>query len=415
MAALTEWTLADDARAEIEARFDRINDSTLYEVLDLDRRATSAQIDAACTAALRRYDLEMRRAETHGAWRARLDAIVERVRYAYEVLGSPLRRAGYDAALGAPVHGYPREEIPRLDSIAPSFQPREVIDPTLLGSLLPPSRGASARPLSVTPLFDAMSLPPPPAPLDPESFESQDDGREGSLQHDTEAVLAEDRAPWIIEIAVDPNDASPVPGESDEDARPSANDAMQAVMRLARERHLRERGANAGKLRLLAEQATARGDHADAARVMALIAKPGTDTDRPANVGREEASAGLLEAQRQAAIARAHEQERRWEDAAKAWCAAQQALPHEDALRRRASTALARAAQSVIRTGTALPKALELARAAVQLANDNVIAHIAIAQVFLLGGLKPSARRALDAALALDPESETARDLMKRL
>jgi tetratricopeptide (TPR) repeat protein len=220
-----------------------------------------------------------------------------------------------------------------------------------------------------------------------------------------DAVLAEDRAA-IPSMA-------PPPG--------SAANALQAAMRNARP----IRKPSNTRLVALAHQAAAQGDHAGAARVLAVANKVQPADEDLARHEREavqraakradERPASAEDLKRHVEAAKAHELDKQWEEAAARWSAAQRIAPHDDSIRKRASNAFARGAQSVVRSGGALPRALELCRAAVAMCSDNVAAHVIMAQVFLTGGLKTSARRALETALELDPKSEPARALLAKI
>jgi tetratricopeptide (TPR) repeat protein len=290
-----------------------------------------------------------------------------------------------------------------LDSTPPT-DAREVVDRDLLGSLLPPARHASASPPSSDALFHAISIPPPPPPLDPAVFALEDPHAHPN-EPAPEAVLAEDRAA-IPSMA-------PPPG--------AAADVLQAAIRHARP----VRKPSTTRLVALAHQAAAQGDHAGAARVLAMankvqpvgedLARHEREAVQRAAKRADERPGSAEDLERHVEAAKQHEGDKQWEEAAASWSAAQRIAPHDEAIRKRASISFARAAQAVVRSGGALPRALELSRAAVAMCSDNVAAHVIMAQVFLTGGLKTSARRALETALELDPKSEPARALLAKI
>lgn len=384
--------------SDLDAMLGRFASATLYEVLDVHRRAAFAEIEAAYEILAQRFDPSRHLP----ARAAQIKAIRARIEYAYEVLGNPLRRAGYDAALGAPEERV-RDSVITLDSVPPT-DAREVVDRDLLGSLLPPARAPSVSPASGDGLFHAISVPPPPAPLDPAVFALEDPNL-ATNEPAPDAVLAEDRAA-IPSMA-------PPPG--------AAVNALQAAMRNARP----VRRPSNTRLVALAHQAAAQGDHAGAARVLAVASKVQPGSEELARHEREAVQraakradvrpASTEDLKRHVEAAKNHEIEKQWEEAAASWSAAQRIAPHDDSIRKRASNAFARGAQSLVRGGGSLPRALELSRAAVAMCSDNVAAHVVMAQVFLTGGLKTSARRALETALELDPKSEPARALLAKL
>src|SRR5205085_2564559 len=85
----------------------------------------------------------------------------------------------------------------------------------------------------------------------------------------------------------------------------------------------------------------------------------------------DERPASAEDLKRHIEAAKTHELDKQWEEAAASWSAAQRIAPHDESIRKRASNAFARGAQTIVRSGGSLPRALELCRAAVAMSSDN--------------------------------------------
>lgn len=406
------------ARAEIDATFARLRELTHYDLLDLTRFASKQEVEAAFEIKAMRFGQGLCADVKCGPWHERIDAIRTRLAHAHDVLGNPIRRVGYDALLGPPPGAVAAASTDETGSVPVGIEePRVVTERGLLGSLFPPgetldvpipgpfaqvrtpSRPPRRGPPAQRPIEGA--APSPPAPEQP------------ILRHPARAskrpMVSRSRPP------VHPGD-SPVQKKRTEGATPTAHrptgvDVMEALLRRARDRH------HGPVVRRDAPPAVPTANPSDAATLVRPTPTAAAASPYAGSAPTGDPSTPTFADSMRAAIATAveHEKAHRWDDAAASWEAASRAMPNEPGLKLRGSNALAHGAQASLRTGTSLRKALEQARAAVATASGNVNAHTTLAQVFLVAGLKTSARIALETACHLDPQSQIARGLLRKI
>lgn len=411
--------LSTAERAAIDATFATLETVTLYELLGVGRFASTTEVDAAFELIAWRFSRAASRRESLGPWRAKLETIQSRITHAHEVLGNPIRRVGYDAVLEPP------EAVTLGDSargaVIETAEPRVVTEEGLFDSLFPaelvclePEKPAAAadratagavrespRSVGTSPrrptepsaaLLARPSTPRPPS------------GRPASRALIRPAATRSMDSSRGVHARTEPEKAAAAtPGRSP--LRRTGLDVMEGFLKDARARKVTEpsRGTDSTGAQRLPGKTPIQA----IARPTASVPSAGDSADPPVtaidNVRKLVAEAGELE------------QSHRWVEASAIWASAFRVLPGEGKLRLRASNAMAHAALAAIRTGNSLPKALAHAREAVAIAADNVNAHTTLAKVFLMGGLKTSARIALQKALALDPESQNAKALQSEM
>jgi len=156
-----------------------------------------------------------------------------------------------------------------------------------------------------------------------------------------------------------------------------------------------------------AETAAARGDHAEAARLYRAALEQASDPTQKATL--VQAENHEKEQQRTADMAKAKEAEQRQEfaAAAAAWARAFDAGPNADVANR--------AALCFRRAGTDLHRATRYGEEAVKLDPNKAAYRVNLALAYADAGLGRRARGEIDRALALDPQSATAREAAQRI
>jgi tetratricopeptide (TPR) repeat protein len=92
---------AADRRREIMEAFEALKQRTHFEVLDLKRGATDAQVKDAYFRLARRFHPDVHHDASLGDLRDKLEAVFIRLGQAYEVLKNPKTRASYEERLGS--------------------------------------------------------------------------------------------------------------------------------------------------------------------------------------------------------------------------------------------------------------------------------------------------------------------------
>jgi tetratricopeptide (TPR) repeat protein len=157
-----------------------------------------------------------------------------------------------------------------------------------------------------------------------------------------------------------------------------------------------------------ADACAARNDLAGVHNAL-LVARSLAPDDEELGVRADAAARALAESQVDANLERAREAERagQFDRAAEAYLRAHAGRPND-------ATLLVRAALALMKHGKELPRAADLARRAIQHSPRSVDAHVALAQIFLAGGLRASAVSTVEAAQKLDPTSLVVKDLMRQ-
>ncbi len=369
--------LSKAERADIDATFAMLETATLYDLLGVERYASGSEIDAAFEIMSLRFRA---REGALGAWGQRLDAITSQLVHAHEVLGNPIRRVGYDAVLGAPTESSTTPDPP--DGIVISLPEPRVVTGGVFDSLFP---------ADATPSNEVAT-----APIDPPPVIQRATSRRPAARESRRPAARRSSPPARTSAKPPPRQTVATPARGPKGK--SGLDVMEALLKDARKRKL-------------GVPAAAAEVHPKAPEV----APPPPPPVQSAPAAREPSPVSIDAVRKLVTDASEHEKARRWVEASGLWSTAFRAMPGETKLRLRASNAMAQAALAAMRTGDSLPKALTHARAAVAIASDNVNAHTTLAKVFLVGGLRTSARIALQTALSLDPESKTARDLQSEI
>ncbi len=142
-------------RAELAARFFRLEDDNHYQVLDLKPDATRAEIRAAYFALSKRFHPDRLFHEGHEDLANQMAKLFARLTEAYDVLGRPARREAYDRRLGllrdrkhtpAAAHRpLASREMPEASSQEPLERSTTVASTNRSRSLSPEQRSLQAR------------------------------------------------------------------------------------------------------------------------------------------------------------------------------------------------------------------------------------------------------------------------------
>jgi len=378
----TQNDLTDEERAAIDSLWARRLTSTHYQLLGVPRGAERKVIRDAYFALSRRFHPDVFFKRNLGEYRSRVDEVFRMLTRAYDVLGNVKQRAGYDLHL---------ESLESTPPPAPSDRPSA--SPSVPAA--PPVPQFAAKPTVPAAAMGGAVVPPPPArvlsaataspmtqtasqPIDPAVRQRALEGMRRRLNSVVPA------APKSSPTSSPMPPAPPAPRSDDREARLS---------------------------RLLGdgEEAQKRGDFEKALehfRNALVIAK-----DDESIQNRASAVDQLLKAQKTSSYiekARDAMREGKAEIAAAMWEKAWEGRPTDAAL-------LVNAAEVLAKWGNNRGKAKELAQRALAVDPKAVKAHVVLAQVFTAGGLKASARSAIDAITRLEPDNPLLKELREKL
>ncbi len=418
--------LTDEERRNIDEVHSRLKGATFYDLLGVPRDAERRAIRDAYFALSKRFHPEVFFKRSLGLYRTRIDEVFRAFTQAYDTLGNAKERAAYDgriAALGpgaAPVSpiaavadivsrpsvapprpGPTAQSQPRVapvDSLPPPG-PRTSLTPPSTPTLPPPMH---STPRPMTPLGTAVvphvvtptpSRPaPPPAPLPAPTGQPVDPE---TMRRAREAMAR--RLGSVFP-------GMPKPGSSSRNAIPAVAPAPAPH---ASTTAANDRGSAVGHFLSVADEAQKKGDFAAATEALknAMEMQLGDEALRL----RYEAMRKLMVAQQadlNITLAREAMADARAAQAARHW-----ELAYEG---RNDPQLLLNAAEILMKYTKEYKKAADLAQRALQHNPDNVKAHVLLANVFLKGGLRASARASIDTVARLAPEHASLKELREK-
>ncbi len=188
----------------------------------------------------------------------------------------------------------------------------------------------------------------------------------------------------------------------------SAQDAVDALKRRYEERLASATTAQADRYRASAEDALAKGDLVAASTAFQLATKFAPDDEALAARAveiKQQAEVTLCDSYQKQALY--EEKQGHWLEAGRSW--------QKVAKIRHDPVAHERAANALFRADGDLHEAAEHAKSAITLAPNVIENHITLVEIYLKAGLSASARRAAEAASALDANDKKVQALLKKL
>ncbi len=377
----TQNDLTDEERAAIDSFWARRLTSTHYQLLGVPRSAERREIRDAYFALSRRFHPDVFFKRNLGDYRSRLDEVFRMLTRAYDVLSNAKQRAGYD------LHLESLESTPPPPSDRPAA-PTSVPAP-------PPVPQFAAKPMVPVAAMGGAVVPPPPRPLSATTASPMTQSASQPIDPAVRQRALEGMRRRLNSVVPGAPKAAP--------AAASVHPAAPAAPRVD------DREARLSRLLGDGEDAQKRGDFEKALehlRHALAIAKDDESIQHRVNAVDQ-----LLKAQKTSGyIEKAREamREGKAEIAAAMWEKAWEGRPTDAAL-------LVNAAEVLAKWGNNRGKAKELAQRALAVDPKAVKAHVVLAQVFTAGGLKASARGAIDAIARLEPDNPLLKELREKL
>jgi curved DNA-binding protein CbpA len=424
--------------------FYRLEELTFYELLDVDPDADKADIRGAYFKLSKAFHPDTMFGKRLGAFKRKMEEVFKRLTEAYEVLGKKKRRQEYDVyialrlktlraereiergrrtaeamaaeaaaqALEAPLEepaAEPADEAsePPPSSVAPleptPSQPASSVAPSMPTSSPPPDSAAESRPAPQSERPSDRASGPASRVTSPPAASRTDAERVATRRQLMARKLAAASGRSVPgHSSIPPARRTPAGGSKKQVLRSLASSlkataeftggvdlAQRYVEQAKRQDEEGDRVAAANSLRLAVALAPDRRDIADLHAEMAF-----------------EVAKGLAETY--IAQANYEENNHKWADAGLSWAKVcegrpREVLPH------------VKAALCMVRASGDLRRAKDFAQRAVDLDPDNFDAQKTLGLVFHAAGMAKNARRALEAAYALDSRDEMVENLLREL
>lgn len=388
--------LDDEKKRRILDLFYRLEDLTYYQVLDVEAQADKKRIKSAYYALAPEFHPDRFFRKNLGSYKAKIEAVFNRVTIAHDVLTAKDRRAEYDEYLAQTqknrVMAAIIEQTPR--DVARIQAAVDVAAATpVAGHASSPGRYASApAPLSPAPEPPAASARASvePAPSSDEAAKS----RRETLARKLSGTMRKPTAP-----APEPPSQSPASLQRVAEALRAYHDAGIANARRAQlQRHLDQ-----GKAALAQQQFAAA---ANVYRIAASLA--------PDDLA---VQATCAEAMRlaDAALADGYWRQALYEEGQDRW--AEAALSYSKVCNGRPTSAKAheRVAVATLKSSANIRRAVDFARRAVELEPKSPQFRLTLASAYMAAGLERSALGEIERALELAPGDPKIKDLAQQV
>ncbi len=397
----------------------RLDDIDHYALLGVERDAEKKDIKAAYFALVNQFHADRFFGKELGSYKARIDRIFGAVTKAHDTLTRGKTRGDYDSYLRS------REATSELESPRPSPRRTPAIREAPLSTPTPP-RGESPRADSPR-IEQSRATPVPTSESDPSPLEMASTGATSATPVPRDPSPGETPRPSMRPLDSDSARRmmarrllGNTPGRGGESLRPprapaeaTAEDVVgrERVQQAVRDdllQRLAGKGSPADRYRQIADDAEASGNLASALNALRAVA----DLTPDDSALQERISTLQLQVDRSMADrfveqGKYEEHDRQWDKAARSY---------ERAARGKNSSELyARAADCKLRAGTDTRKAVELARASVNLGTENAQRHFLLARAYEAAGMTTSALGAAKRAQELDPKLDGVKALIKDL
>jgi len=363
--ALTEEVDLDiDMRRELVAAYGQLDRLDHYRLLGIERTADKKAVKRAYYELAAKFHPDKHFRKNLGSYKARMEAIFNKLTFAHDTLSDKVKRAEYDAYIDEQRRLAGIEQI-LADTDATVLRAEQEVEREI-GAKEPPNvdvnvrRDAFARRLLGSRRGDASSAPPSAVPSSP-----------ATRMTPTEAVNA-------------------------------LRNRYEERVRAAKRSQSRKYAAQ-GYEALAADQIVIA---ANAFNVASGLAPDDVDLARKA---REVADrANVLLGDTYARQAQYEEKSGQWREAARSWLRACRARPNDANTHDSAAAAIVRAAGD-------LHEAARLAQRACELVPERPHARVTLATVYLAAGLSQNARRELQAAARMAPDDKSIEAMLLKL
>jgi hypothetical protein len=395
--------LDDETIASIEA-FAARGDDDHYALLGVARDADKKAIKRAYFELTSRFHPDRFFRKRTGPYKAKIDAIFERITIAQEVLLSADRRAMHDAQLPPPAPAAPAAaSAPARPPSAPAAAPRT---PAPVAEK-PASRPPSATPLDPPTGVHRVSVPTGDRASSPQIFLNEPPTSSRELL--AKRLMAGSSGKIRAAAPTDARPATPPTMVPPSMPPPSTNDAMDALKRRYAEKVDGARATAARRHMEAAAKGRQQGDvQAVAAELRQALALLPDDAALKRAYEDAQRAADEASAQQHAKRAQTEESSERWEEAARSWRRVAQARASDHA-------AHDRAAACFLKAGTEVRDAVSLAKRACELAPDCAKYKATLANAYFTAGLPKNAKREIEHALKIEPEDAGFKALAKKI
>ncbi len=366
-----------DKKRRILDLYYRLEDLTHYQVLEVDEQADKKRIKSAYYAMAPEFHPDRFFRKNIGSYKAKIEAVFNRVTIAHDILTAKDRRAEYDEYLASTQPHRATATNPASRDVAPATPM--------------PSPASSGRSASAPPLDSDLSAAGAPRSVEPGPISAEDpQKRRETLARKLSGTMRR------------PTPPSGPPPTTDPAALQRTADALRArhevAVTTARRAQL-QRHLDQGQLSLEQREFAAA---ANAYRIAASLAP-----DDPA------VQATCAEAIRvaDAALADGYWKQALYEESLERWPEA--ALSYSKVCNGRPNNAKAheRVAFATLKSSTNARRAVEFARRAVELDPKSPQFRITLASAYLAAGLEKSALGEIDRAIELAPGDQKIKDL----
>jgi len=353
--------LIDDAHA-------LVGEADHYELLGVHRDADKKAIRQAYFRLAKLFHTDTLYGAELGSYGAKMDRVFQALTEAYEVLSKKKKRRAYDAYLAA---------VQETDTLDAPPEPRPSMTPGERASRRPPADPSPDRGTPQQPRASSLAA-----------------RRERTRRLLEKRSLASPRAPGREAI---------LPPTSPKAAVDSLARTLEAVSRAV------PRDDRVSRLVRDATNAEREGNVTGAAEAMRIASawRP-NDEHLAAEAARLRREALVEKAPAFERRARYAEKNGNWQEAALAWTRVTDVHPDDP-------EAALGAARALLESQGDLKEAASHGKRAVQLAPKHVEAHLVLARIYVAAGMRSSAKRSVEAALAIDPRDERAKGLLDGL
>ena len=384
-----------DKKRRILDLFYRLDDLTYYEVLDVDAQAEKKRIKSAYYAMAPEFHPDRFFRKNLGSYKAKIEAVFNRVTIAHDVLTAKDRRAEYDDYLA-------QTQKNRVMAAIIEQTPRDV---ARIQAAVDVALAAPASGLGSPGRYGSEPSPPPLPVAEPAAASVHPSVQPGPISAEAarsrRETLARKLSGTMRRPTPPPVSAGPDPASQQRTAEAlrARHDAAVAEARRAQlQRHLDQ-----GKASLAQQQYAAA---ANAYRIAASLAPDDPAVQATCAEAMRLADAALADGYLKQALY--EESQDRWGEAALSYSKVCNGRPGN-------ASAYERVAFATLRSSANVRRAVEFARRAVELDPRSPQFHITLASAYLAAGLEKSALGEIERALELAPGDQKIKDLSQQV
>jgi tetratricopeptide (TPR) repeat protein len=396
-AALAEAVdLEDPVKRTVLATYARLERLDHYALLGVERASDRKGVKRAYYEAAGKFHPDKYFRKNLGTFKAKLEAIFNRVTLAHDILSDREKRAEYDAYLVER-----RALLSAEDLMAEALDEVRRVEQAVERQVR--AEGPTPSPARGTPAATGIPSPPAPAPsasAAPPNVDVAMAARRDALARRLLGGHANSSTPPARSYSTGPPVAPPVQ---------STSDAMESLRKRYEERMARAKASEARKYVANAKAADGAGDAiaaANAYRVASQLAPEDAEVAQAAVTAQAKADAVLGETYaKQAAY---EERNLQWPEASRSWSRVCKARPNDGPSHERAANAL-------LMSNGDRHEAARLAKRACEINPQSAPYRVTLAKVYLAAGLQLGARRELETAAQLAPQDDTIRSMLKKV